>query len=171
MNDQTAISFNYRTASAADSRQLLQLGLISYSQYFPLLTEENRAQLDSGLRDEEKLNALMNISTCFVCEHEGKIVGMAHIILSGNPWDIFPADWSYIRMVGVNPDYNGKGIAKTLTKLCIERAKKSGENLVALHTSEHMHAARRIYESLGFKKIKEIEPRLGMRYWLYHLHL
>lgn len=61
---------------------------------------------------------------------------------SDNPTEIFDADWSYIRMVGVLPDYQGKGIAKQLTQFCIEYAKQSKEKVIALHTSEFMNAAR-----------------------------
>ena len=96
---------------------------------------------------------------------------MAYVIPKGNPTDIFQEDWSYIRMVGVNPNYNGNGIGKRLTQLCIDHAKETGENVVALHTSEFMDAARHIYESMGFKQIRELEPRLGKRYWLYQLEL
>jgi ribosomal protein S18 acetylase RimI-like enzyme len=34
-----------------------------------------------------------------------------------------------------------------------------------------MNAARHIYEKIGFKIIKELEPRLGKKYWLYELTL
>ncbi len=84
---------------------------------------------------------------------------------------MFKAEWSYIRLVGVDPDYRGKGIAKNLTEMCLEFAKKTKEKIIALHTSEFMDAARHIYESLGFKVLREIEPRLGKRYWLYTLEL
>jgi ribosomal protein S18 acetylase RimI-like enzyme len=71
----------------------------------------------------------------------------------------------------VDPDYQGKGIAKMLTKKCIEHAIVLKEKTIALHTSEMMHAARHIYESAGFTILKEIEPRLGKRYWIYTLAL
>jgi ribosomal protein S18 acetylase RimI-like enzyme len=96
---------------------------------------------------------------------------MAHIIPNGNPSDIFKTEWSYIRMVGVNPKYQGQGIAKSLTKMCIDKAKQTKEKTIALHTSEFMDAARHIYESLGFKVLHEIAPRLGKKYWLYTLDL
>ena len=96
---------------------------------------------------------------------------MAFIIPSENPWDIFKAEWSYIRMVGVNPKYQGQGIAKALTKMCIDHARQTNEKTIALHTSEFMDAARHIYESLGFKILQEIEPRLGKKYWLYTMDL
>ena len=96
---------------------------------------------------------------------------MAFIIASGNPWEIFKAEWSYIRMVGVNPNYGGQGIAKTLTGMCINHARQTNEKIIALHTSEFMNAARHIYESLGFKVLQEIEPRFGKKYWLYTLNI
>jgi hypothetical protein len=34
-----------------------------------------------------------------------------------------------------------------------------------------MHKARHIYESLGFTILREIEPRLGKKYWLYTLDI
>jgi len=34
-----------------------------------------------------------------------------------------------------------------------------------------MDAARHIYEKMGFKRIKELQPIFGKRYWLYHLNL
>jgi len=42
---------------------------------------------------------------------------------------------------------------------------------MALHTSEMMRSARHIYEKIGFNILKEIEPRLGVKYWLYTLEL
>jgi len=55
--------------------------------------------------------------------------------------------------------------------MCIDFARSSDEKTVALHTSEYMNAARHIYESLGFRQIRELEPRYGKRYWIYKLEL
>ncbi len=163
--------FVYRIASIKDKDQLKQLGISTYGEYKSLLTPENWERLHGNLQNEEKLIELINQSTCFVCEYQNTIIGMAYFIASGNPWDIFIAEWSYIRMVGVAKEYTGKGIGKKLTSMCIEHAKKTNEKTIALHTSEFMDAARHIYECLGFTISKEIEPRLGKRYWLYTLSL
>jgi len=72
---------------------------------------------------------------------------------------------------GVNPRYGNQGIGKKLTQMCIDHAKKLNEKIIALHTSEFMHAARHIYASLGFTIVKEIEPIFGKKYWLYHLNI
>ena len=96
---------------------------------------------------------------------------MAFLFPSGKPSDLFELEWSYIRMLGVDPDFKGKGIGRKLTELCLDRARKNGERTIALHTSEIMHAAQHIYESFGFRKHHEISPRLGLRYWIYTFHL
>ena len=80
-------------------------------------------------------------------------------------------EWSYIRFVSVDPLFGGQGIGRKLTTMCIDQAKDNGEQTIALHTSEIMTNARRIYESLGFEVLREIDQRLGKRYWLYKLDL
>jgi len=45
------------------------------------------------------------------------------------------------------------------------------EAIIALHTSEFQDAARHIYEGLGFKKIRDLEPSFGKQIYLYTLNL
>lgn len=161
----------YRTATFQDKDKLMQLGIASYTPYKTILGQEHWEKLNSFLHDEERVIELLGKATCFICLNEADIVGMAYFVPHDNPWDIFKAEWSYIRMVGVHPDYAGRGIAKTLTQRCIACAKETGEHTIALHTSEFMDAARHIYEKTGFTQVMEIEPRLGKRYWLYMLDL
>ena len=164
-------NLEFRSGTIADVKQLKALSLASYGQYAHVLTPENWLKLETALQDEDALLELIKKSHTFVCEHDDKIVGMAFLITSGNQTDIFESEWSYIRMVGVHPDYSRRGIARKLTELCIEKSKDLNEKFIALHTSEFMDAARHLYESLGFKQIREIPDRLGKKYWLYLLHL
>lgn len=161
----------YRRGVHRDVAQLLQLTRISYGQYKSVLTEENWKILEANINNPQIIVDLLDNATTFVCEHEKKIVGMAYLVPSGNPTDIFDAGWSYIRMVGVDPEYAGKGIAKTLTRMCLGQARRDNEMIVGLHTSEFMDAARHIYEGLGFTVLREIPPRFGKRYWVYTLHI
>lgn len=167
----SADEFTYRSGTIKDKAELLELSILSYSPYTTLLSAEHANKLNAVLKDEERLESLINHSKSFVCIHQNTIIGMAFIVPHGNPWDIFKSEWAYIRMVGVHPDYQGQGIAKKLTQMCITYAKENKESTIALHTSEFMDAARHIYENLGFKKVKEIEPRFGKKYWLYLLEL
>jgi ribosomal protein S18 acetylase RimI-like enzyme len=161
----------YRTATMADKEQLQNLGIKAFGQYKKVLTEENWHKLYAIQTAPDTYPNLLKKSTCFVCEAAGEIVGMAYLILSGNPTDVFQENWCYLRMVGVHPEHGGKGIGKTLTLRCIEHAKEKNEHTMALHTSEFMDAARHIYEQIGFKQIRALEPGFGKKYWLYMLEL
>jgi ribosomal protein S18 acetylase RimI-like enzyme len=161
----------YREGSIKDKEQLKKLGIVSYAQFSNILTPDNWATLNTFLHDENKLLDLINKSKIYVALDQDEIIGMAYIIPNGNPWDIFKGEWSYIRMLGVNPEYQGQGVAKTLIKMCINQAKQTNEETIALHTSEFMNAARHIYEGLGFRILREVEPRFGKKYWLYTLDL
>ncbi|MCE3229583.1 MAG: putative acetyltransferase, family [Bacteroidetes bacterium] len=161
---------NYRKAKPEELSKLRELGLLSYSQHKDVLGE-NWNTMEKNLKSDAFWDKLLGISVPFVCEDYNKIVGMAFLVPSGHPDEIYQADWSHIRMVGVDPAYSGKGISKKLTQMCIEQAKENGEKIITLHTSEFMNAARHVYEGLGFTIMKEIPPRFGKRYWLYKLDL
>lgn len=161
----------YRKGDHNDLKELKELGLITFGQYADQLLPEHWDTLHNNLQNEEKLSELISISHCFVCLNNRRIIGRAFLVPQGHPTPIFEKEWAQIRMVGVHPDYTGKGIAKELTRLCIEEAKHLNETTIALHTSEMMNAARHIYESMGFKQVKEIDKLFGKRYWLYQLAL
>lgn len=164
-------TYSYRKGTASDSEQLKQLALLSYGQNRGVLGEENWAMMKNNLSNEGMFQQLLKTSDCFVCEDQGKIIGMAFLIPKGNPTDFFEKEWSYIRLIGVDPSYGGKGIGRKLTEQCVVQAIKNGEAIVALHTSEFQNAARHIYESLGFKQMKELDTIYSKRYWLYKLDL
>jgi ribosomal protein S18 acetylase RimI-like enzyme len=163
--------FMYRPGSASEQESLKQLGILSYNQFSKILSAADWETMNGFLNSDKMWDQLVNNSKIFVCEDNHKLIGTAYLVPGGNPTHIYPADWSYVRMVGVDPAYRGNGIAKRLTQLCVEYAKQSNEKIVGLHTSEKMDDARHIYESIGFRIYKEIDPIYGMRYWLYKLDI
>lgn len=154
----------YRTGIAGDLEQLIQLGIASWSRFQPLLTEDNWEKLINNVSDPVTYTGLLERSHCFVCENGDQLVGMAYLMYSGAAFDVYEASWCSIRYVTVHPGYDGKGIGKRLTQLCIDKAIELGEKTIALHTSEIMPNARHIYEDLGFTVVKEISPRFGKKY-------
>jgi len=162
---------SYRCATHDDIKQLNDLRIASYSEFEKSLPDDGWVTLKANLRDNNKLKEVLSNSRAFVGEIDGCIVGMAFLVSNGNPTIIYPAEWSYIRMVGVHPDFRGKGIGKKLTCMCIDNARENGEKIIGLHTSEVMDTARHVYESLGFTVYKEIDRIFGVRYWLYKMNL
>jgi len=160
----------FRKGKNDDVEQLRLLGLVSWKQFQSDLTPDNWQKLFNNLNRKETYVDLLAQSYCIVCENDdGTIIGMAFLVPNGNPTDIYHTDWCYIRFVSVHPDFSGKGIGRQLTQECINMAKHNKEHTIALHTSEMMYKARHIYENLGFTILREIEPRLGKKYWLYTL--
>lgn len=162
----------YRQGTINDLDELKNLAIKSWRQFQPKLTDENWLNLNSSLTDNKTYIELLDKSNCIVCTTDNnKIIGMAFLVPKGNPTDIYNKEWSYIRFVSVDPDFGGQGIGRKLTTMCIDIARQNDEKIIALHTSELMDKARHIYESLGFAILKEIDQRLGKRYWLYQLDL
>ncbi len=156
----------YTTADLNDLLELQKLGIISYSEYQEDLSEDNWRKLHYILHDNQSWKELITKSTVIVCKKDNVIVGAVYFFSNGNPTDLYQNRWSYFRSLSVHPQYRKQGIGQKLTLLCIEKAKKTGEQWIALHTSEFMNTARNMYEKMGFKKTKEVE-RLGKRYWVY----
>lgn len=136
------------------------------------MTPENWDKLRHTLSDDKTWSTVLSNSDSFIATtHDDRVIGMAFLTPSGHPTEIFDKDWACIRFLTVDPDFGGQGIGRKLTMLCIERARLNNEKAIALHTSEIMNRARHIYESLGFTIFKELDRRLGIRYWLYKLDL
>lgn len=162
----------YRQGCINDLEQLRLLALKSWGNFQNDLSPENWEKLFTSLNNKQTYVELLEKSYCVVCENRDKeIIGMAFLVPSGNPTDLYLSEWCYIRFVSVAPEFGGKGIGRQLTEKCIEMAKAANEQTIALHTSEMMNTARHIYERLGFTVWREIEPRLGKKYWLYKLDI
>ena len=84
---------------------------------------------------------------------------------------IFQSEWASIKMLSVASQYRGQGIGARLCLECIDRARQDNAEVVALHTSELMLAARAMYAKLGFELDIELPQRLGLRYWRYVMRL
>jgi ribosomal protein S18 acetylase RimI-like enzyme len=166
------MTMKYKLADITDIEALKTLALKAWSGFQNELSPENWERLKGNLQNDKTYEDLLTKGSCFVCVNDsGNIIGMSFLIPSGQASELFDKNWCSIRFVSVDPDYAGLGIGKTLTQKCIEAAKNTGEKIIALHTSEMMNTARHIYESLGFTILKEIEPRVGKRYWIYLLKL
>jgi ribosomal protein S18 acetylase RimI-like enzyme len=161
----------YRAATEKDIESLKELALASYGRLRSQMNEENWLKMQSVLTAANNFPVMVKQCHSFVCEEKKRLLGMAFLVPHGNPTKIYSPETSYIRMVGVHPDAGGKGIAQSLTKLCISKAKETGEKMISLHSAEVMYAARHIYEKLGFKKIRLLDEHYGLKYWLYQMEL
>ncbi|HEX2049865.1 MAG TPA: GNAT family N-acetyltransferase [Actinomycetota bacterium] len=86
----------------------------------------------------------------------GRVAGAVTYVPGPGPYAEFDEpDAAGIRMLAVDPAVQGRGIGRALVEECIARARAAGKTLVVLHTTTWMHAARRLYERLGFVRAPE----------------
>jgi len=106
------LHLNFRKGHIHEGTVYRDLAFTSYGTYKNVLETKHWETLKNNLQNEDMWVHILETSIPFVCENNNTIIGMAFLVLSGHPTEIYPADCSYIRLVGVHPDYAGKGIAK-----------------------------------------------------------
>ncbi|MDQ2940568.1 MAG: GNAT family N-acetyltransferase [Chloroflexota bacterium] len=82
-------------------------------------------------------------------------------------------DAAGIRMLAVDPEWQGRGLGAALVRACIERAQAAGRARIRLHTTDLMAAAQHMYERLGFLRTSENDWEPAPGFWLraYRLDL
>ncbi len=96
-------------------------------------------------------------ATVLVAEEEGRILGSATLELGDRIGEDPPLapDEAHIRMLGVHPDWRGRGVARALMQACFDVARTAGRTRMTLHTTSRMRAAQRMYEAMGFERLPD----------------
>lgn len=106
----------------------------------------------------------------------GRVVGTVTLELTGripggHPRPPLEPDQAHVRMLGVHPDARRRGVARALMDASLEEARRSGKRRITLETTESMSAARRLYESMGFRRGPDEVYDDGFRLLTYELPL
>jgi ribosomal protein S18 acetylase RimI-like enzyme len=91
-------------------------------------------------------------------DDDGRILGSLTLELAErvNPDDDeLEAHLAHIRMLGVAPDAQGRGIGKALMVDAERRARAAGKTEMTLHTTEWMRAAQALYDGLGYERMPD----------------
>jgi predicted N-acetyltransferase YhbS len=156
-------------ATAGDIDAIAALNLEAYREFADRMTPDNWQKMEASIRSVE---ARTRSTRFLVMREQGAIVGSVGYCPAGkgNP-EIFPQDWAGLLVLAVAPSHRGRGIARTLVSACIACARDDSARVIGLFTSELMIGAQHLYESLGFRRERELPPKLGLRYWRYKLDL
>ena len=89
---------------------------------------------------------------CWIAERDGQRLGCLFLARED-------AETARLRLLLVEPSARGSGLGRRLVEAAVGFARRAGYSEVVLWTHRELHAARRIYAGVGFRKTAE---------WLQH---
>ncbi|MFE8702849.1 GNAT family N-acetyltransferase [Cytobacillus sp. FJAT-54145] len=129
----------------------------AYSEHSKAISDEHWQALKKAISSEADIQSGVDL---IVAELDGKIVGS--VALFPPKSDAYEGyvdelDYSEIRLLAVDPEARGKGIAFALITECIKRTKEKGLDAIGLHTAEFMKSALQLYERIGFERLPQYD--------------
>jgi DNA-binding MarR family transcriptional regulator/GNAT superfamily N-acetyltransferase len=91
---------------------------------------------------------------CWMADMDGESVG--HIFLVKHPED---PDTAKLRLLLVESSARGKGLGQALVNECVRFARSAGYRKITLWTQSILISAHRIYQSAGFRLVREERHR------------
>jgi diamine N-acetyltransferase len=132
-----------------DAQALAVAEMLSMSEPWVSLKFSATSLVGYLMRDDPALRR-------YVVSVEGSLAG---VICIRHPWLRGP----YIELLGVFPDYRGKGLGKQVLAWAETEARRESKNLWVL-TSSFNHQALSFYQSLGFYPIGPIQGLVSPEY-------
>ncbi len=91
-----------------------------------------------------------------VADGGGRVVGAVALAAGGGPYaELASPGEAVFRMLAVDPDWRGRGVANALVRACLDRARAAGCHRMVISTEPAMHAAHRLYQRMGFSRVPE----------------
>ena len=105
-------------------------------------------------------------------EGSGRVLGSVTYVPGPGPYHEGEfGDAAAFRMLAVAPGAQGRGIGRALVEACIERARAGGRPAIGLYTRPFMTTAHRMYERLGFERVRGLDWEFEPGEWLYAYRL
>lgn len=127
-------------------------GRICETAYFAdgFIEEEYRPTLRDGrsrARDATLLVAL---------DADERLLGTVTYVRPGGRYaEVSRPGEAEFRMLGVDPQAQGRGVGRALVQACVDRARAEGCTALVMCTDVHMDSAQSLYQRMGFRRAPE----------------
>ena len=138
-----------------------EAGRITADAYREFATPGRRAGWDDYLvRIADIAERAQRTTILVAVDDDGVILGTVTLELEGrtdegregNESGPLEPGQAHVRMLGVAPESRGRGVGRLLMDACIDVSREAGKTLLTLNTTERMKVARKMYESMGFRR-------------------
>lgn len=104
------------------------------------------------LRELEKMEESPSFSTdgIFIAEMDGETAGM----ISAHVDKLRREEKGFVQLLGILPEFRGKGIAKKLVEKSLESLEQRGMKVAETMVQTDREACMHIFESFGFKQVR-----------------
>ncbi|KAH0615716.1 hypothetical protein JD844_026062 [Phrynosoma platyrhinos] len=157
----TSFLFSFGVASA-----LLATGLICMKAAW---TNYVREALEGDMLDIRRIYLEPKDCHFWVAEHGEEVVGIVAAIHPEDP--SLRGHALELKRMSVKKSHRGRGISKALTRTVIRFAQERGYQEVVLGTSMVQHAAQRLYEGMGFRRVKELYPSFAAKLLQFYVYI
>lgn len=158
-----------RDVIAPEVNEVTSLTINAYQKYAHALTIQNWEAMRTSLSNVAEIAKTGQLIVA--CQDRVLVGSVVYCPPGTSDSRLCSTAWASLRMLAVLPQYQGCGIGQMLCSEGICRARQDKAEAIALHTSELMIQAQKLYERLGFKRDIELPRHLGIRYWRYVLEL
>lgn len=149
-----AEQIHIRDARSDELDRVASLLKDAYQQYAPLMPPD---AWELYVQDIMDVTGRLSESQLIVADIDSRLAGAVTLYLKGWESLSWPEGWAGIRLLGVHPDFRGRGVGKAVMEECVRRGRSAGLRAIGLHTTTAMDVARRLYEKMGFVRVPEFD--------------
>ena len=115
---------------------------------------ESGEQQSIGFWEQFFLGALASEDAALlVAEARSQIIGFAYAEIEHSSDDCVEAPYASLELLGVDPRWRGKGIAKALIETVEDWARNKKMKVIQLAVAQENVSALKLYESLGYRTV------------------
>jgi ribosomal protein S18 acetylase RimI-like enzyme len=156
-----------RSAGPSDHAAADRVARLAFAEY-----QQDYPDWGPVLIEGRPMSKIAEEGELIIAEKEGVIAGCVGYIAPGRSHNaVFANEWAALRFMAVDPAHRGCGISRALAEECAARARRDGAPALALFTSPAMKIAIAMYQRMGFRFVRHIDPVYGMAAELYVLSL